>query len=267
MIAVAIRGIGFIAPGLADWPAARSVLAETAAYAGGTFDPPAPDGLPSAERRRASLSTRLAIAVAQQAVAQSGVDPATLASVFVSTDSDGGILHHICQALASPHPEISPTRFHNSVHNAASGYWTIAVQSNAPANLVTGTDEVFGAGLLEAAVQASVESRNVLLVAYDVPAPPPLLALHPVAAAGGLALLLAPDAAARDVATLRLEVMPAGKANVSKMPDATLEALRLANPVGRAIPLLAPIARGESRSVVLDLNAENALRVQVDAAR
>lgn len=267
MIEVAVRGIGFIAPGLVDWPAMQSLLAGAAAFAGGTLDPPAPDILPSAERRRASLSVRLAIAVAQQAVAQSGIDPATLASVFVSTDSDGDILHHICQALAGPHPEISPTRFHNSVHNATSGYWTIAVRSNAPANLVTGTDEVFGAGLLEAAVQANVESRNVLLVAYDVPMPPPLLALHPVAAAGGLALLLAPDDAARDVARLQLEVAPAATTTVSKMSERRLEALRLANPVGRAIPLLTPIARRESHSVVLDLNAENALRVQVDAAR
>lgn len=267
MIEVAIRGIGFAAPGLDDWPAARRVLAGTAPYAGGTFNPPAPDILPSAERRRASLSVRLAIAVAQQAVAQSGIDPATLASVFVSTDSDGDILHHICQALANPQPEISPTRFHNSVHNAASGYWTIAVHSNAPANLVTGTDEVFGAGLLEAAVQATVEARNVLLVAYDVPMPPPLLALHPVAAAGGLALVLAPDAVASDIARLRLEITPAAMAPVSKMSERGLEALRLANPVGRAIPLLAPIARRESLCVVLGLNAENTLRVQVDAAR
>jgi hypothetical protein len=267
MIEVAIRGIGFIAPGLADWPAARSLLTGASTYAGGTFHLPAPDVLPSAERRRASRSVRLAIAVAQQAVAQSEIDPATLASVFVSTDNDGDILHHICEALASPRPEISPTRFHNSVHNAASGYWTIAVHSNAPANLVTGTDEVFGAGLLEAAVQASVEARNVLLVAYDVPMPPPLLALHPVAAAGGLALVLAPDTVARDVATLSLEVIPAATATASKMSDRVLEALRLANPVGRAIPLLTPIALGESRSVVLELNAENVLRVQVDAAR
>jgi len=267
MIEVSIRGIGFIAPGLRDWCAAQGVLAGNAAYAGGTVDLPAPDGLPSAERRRTTASVRLAMEVARQAVAHAAIDPATLASVFVSTDSDGDILHHICQALASPRPEISPTRFHNSVHNAASGYWTIAVQSRAPANMVTGTDEVFGAGLLEAAVQASVESRCVLLVAYDVPMPPPLLAMHPIAAAGGLALVLAPGDAGRDVTVLRLEIVPAADAEISRMPDRMLEALRLANPVGRAIPLLVPIARGESRSILLALNAENALRIRIDAAR
>jgi len=267
MIEVTIRGVGFVAPGLRDWRAAQGVLAGNAAYAGGTVDLPAPDGLPSAERRRTTASVRLAMEVARQAVAQAAIDTATLASVFVSTDSDGDILHHICQALASPHPEISPTRFHNSVHNAASGYWTIAVQSRAPANLVTGNDEVFGAGLLEAAVQASVESRCVLLVAYDVPMPPPLLAMHPIAAAGGLALVLAPGERGRDVAKLRLEIAPGAKGSDTKMPDRMLEALRLANPVGRAIPLLAPIARGETRDVLIDLNAENALHVHVDAAR
>ena len=205
--------------------------------------------------------------VARQAVAQAAIDPATLASVFVSTDSDGDILHHICQALASPRPEISPTRFHNSVHNAASGYWTIAVRSRAPANMVTGTDELFGAGLLEAAVQADVEARCVLLVAYDVPMPPPLLAMHPIAAAGGLALVLAPGEGGFDVARLRLEIVPGAKGAVTKMPDRMLEALRLANPIGRAIPLLASIARGEPGNVLIGLNAENALRIHVDAAR
>jgi Beta-ketoacyl synthase, N-terminal domain len=267
MIEVTIRGIGFCAPGLADWSAARATLAESAPHTGGKFEPPAPDVLPSAERRRASLSVRLAIAVAQQAVADAGIDPTTLASVFVSTDSDGDILHHICEALASPRPEISPTRFHNSVHNAASGYWTIAVHSHAPANMVTGTDEVFGSGLLEAALQAKIETRHILLVAYDVPMPPPLLALHPVAAAGGLALVLAPGATSPGVARLQLEVAPAETAMTSTMPDPGMEALRLANPVGRAIPLLTAIARHEARSVVLGLSAENVLRVQVDAAR
>jgi len=267
MIAVAIRGIGFAAPGLADWPAAQRVLTGAATHAGGKFDPPAPAALPSAERRRAGLPIRLAIAVAQEAVTQCGIDPTTLASVFVSTDSDGDILHHICLALSGPHPEISPTRFHNSVHNAASGYWTIAVQSRAPASMITGTDEVFGAGLLEAAVQANVEARPVLLVAYEVPMPPPLLAIHRMAAPGGLALLLSPDEAPGDIARLRLQLLSGAATPISTMPERDLEALRAANPVGRALPLLTPIARRESRSAVFALNAENALRVEIDAAR
>jgi hypothetical protein len=266
VIEVTIRGIGFFAAGLSDWRAARALFAESAPYVGGKFELPAPDILPSAERRRASLSVRLAIAVAQQAVADAEIDPTTLASVFVSTDSDGDILHHICETLAGPRPEISPTRFHNSVHNAASGYWTIAIHSHAPSNMVTGTDEVFGTGLLEAALQAKVETRNVLLVAYDVPNPPPLLSLHPVAA-GGLALILAPGRTAPGVARLRLEVAPAAVASVSKMPNPGMEALRLANPMGRAMPILTAIARHESKSVVLGLNSKNALCIQVDAAR
>lgn len=266
MIEVAVSGIGFIAPGLEDWPAAKRVLTGATAYAGGALAPPAPDALPSAERRRTSLPVRLAIAAAQQAVAQADRDPATLASIFVSADGDGETLHHICLALASPHPEISPTRFHNSVHNAASGYWTIAVRSRAPAGMVTGTDDVFGAGLLEAAAQANAEARDVLLVAYDVSMPPPLDALHPVTASAGLALVLASERPRRDNARLRIELVRCAAPARSRMAKPELEALRLANPVGRALPLLAAIARGEPREVVLGLNAENALRVQIDAA-
>jgi Beta-ketoacyl synthase, N-terminal domain len=265
MTEVSIRGIGFVMPGIGDWRVATRVLAGSDAYSGGPLEAPAPDALPSAERRRASLSVKLAIAAAQQAVAAADLDPAKLASVFASADNDGQTLHHICHSLASPHPEISPTRFHNSVHNAASGYWTIAIHSRAPASMVTGADDVFGAGLLEAAVQASVEARSVLLVAYDVPMPPPLHALHPVAASGSVALALAPGRSRRDTARLRIEVVRATA--VSRMTDRALESLRLANPAGRALPLLAPIARGEAASVVLGLNADTALRVEIDAAR
>jgi len=66
---------------------------------------------------------------------------------------------------------------------------------------------------------------------------------------------------------LQLEIAPAGSATTTTMPDPGMEALRLANPMGRAMPLLTAIARHESRGVMLGLNAENSLRIHVDAAR
>ena len=48
---------------------------------------------------------------------------------------------------------ISPTRFHNSVHNAAAGYWGIATGATAAANALCAYDASFGAGLLEALTQ------------------------------------------------------------------------------------------------------------------
>jgi hypothetical protein len=267
MIRVHLAGIGFAAPGLRDWGALRALLAGGARYVRGPLEHAVPEALPAAERRRAGAAVRLAIAVAQEAATHAGVDAGSLASVFASSDGDGENLHQMCTSLAAAVPEVSPTRFHNSVQNAASGYWSIAVQCRAPSNAIIGMDGVFAAGLLEAAVQAEIERRDMLLVTYDLPMPAPLHALHPVACGAGLALVLGPQLRTQHLARLALELVPAAAAEITAMRSPELDALRLANPATRALALLAPIARGEDATVVLALDEENALRVRIDAAR
>ena len=65
------------------------------------------------------------------AVRASGRDPATLPSVFTSAHGDLAVNDYMCATLATQPTAISPTRFHNSVHNAAAGYWTIATGCHA----------------------------------------------------------------------------------------------------------------------------------------
>jgi hypothetical protein len=262
MLRVGVTGIGIAAPGLRDWDAARAVLAGATPYSPAPLEHRAPEALPAAERRRAGAVTRLAIAVAQEAVARAGVDATGLASVFASSDADAENTHYICEALATPAPEISPTRFHNSVQNAPSGYWTIAMQSRAPSSSINGLDDVFAAGLLEAAAQSVTEQREVLLVAFDLPAPEPLLRLHPVAAGAAVAFVLAPGARGR---TLELSLVAGAPGAL--MRDAPLERLRLANPATRALPLLEALAHGRPATVVLRLDDASALQVKVDGAR
>ena len=60
-----------------------------------------------------------------------GRDPATLPSVFTSAHGDLAVNDYMCATLATQPTAISPTRFHNSVHNAAAGYWTIATGCHA----------------------------------------------------------------------------------------------------------------------------------------
>ena len=264
MIAVALTGIGIAAPGLRDWESACGVLAGDAPYVHAPLEARVPEALPAAERRRAGPVTRLAVAVAQEAAAHAGADGATLASVFASANGDAETVHQICTTLASGAPEISPTRFHNSVQNAASGYWSIAMQSRAPTTTVIGLDAVFSSALLEAAVQAVTEARAVLLVAYDLPVPAPLHALHPVPEGAGVALVVAPAGAARALATLAIEVASGG---ATLLAEPALEALRLANPAARALPLLRAVARGENADVVLALDDGTALKVEIHAAR
>ncbi|MBK7234156.1 MAG: beta-ketoacyl synthase chain length factor [Sterolibacteriaceae bacterium] len=244
-----VDGIGLIGPGLADWPAARAVLRGEAPYVDAPPVVPAPAALPPAERRRTGQIVRLSLAVGFEAVAASALDPAGLATVFSSSGADGDNCHAICEALASADRQISPTRFHNSVHNAASGYWGIASGAMAPSTSICTFEGTFGAGLLEAASQVTAFDRPVLLIACDTPYPEPLHSVRPLPGCFGVALVLSPQRSARTLA--RIEVA-AARNEVSTIGDPALETLRRSIPAARGLPLLAAVARGTATSITLD---------------
>jgi hypothetical protein len=161
----------------------------------------------------------------------------------------------LCEQLADPSRLVSPTRFTNSVHNAAAGYWHIAVASQAASTSVCAFDASFTAGLIEAAIQLVDLGQPLLLVASDTPYPEPLNGKRPMPDSLGVALLLAPAgfAAGRPTAAqqsvtcpvtrLRISLRPAAEAGpASPCVDAGLEALRLAIPAARGLPLLAALA-------------------------
>ena len=148
--ALRIRGIGAWASGLTSWPAML-------ACARGEIEPdesaprrPAPDLLPANERRRAPDSVLLALQAAQSACADADCDPASLPSIFASTHGDLAITDYMCATLRDAPAEMSPTKFHNSVHNAAAGYWTIGTGCHRPATALSAYRATFAQGLLEA---------------------------------------------------------------------------------------------------------------------
>jgi len=249
MIAACIDGVGLLGPGLAGWAAARAALADAAAYVPGEMPKPVTDLLPPAERRRCGETARLALAIGTEALAQAGVRAADVPSVFTSSSGNGEVVHQICESLASPERDVSPTRFHNSVHNAPAGYWSIATGARGPSTSLCAHEASFAAGLLEAAVQARCEATPVLLVACDLPNPFPLSAVAPVVAPFGVALVIAPARSGATLAQLALAVTAA--ATDTPMDAAALEALRTGNAAARALPLLAAIARGARARIAL----------------
>jgi hypothetical protein len=260
-LAIAIEGIGLLGPGLPNWPAAAAVLAGRAPYEPARTLLPAPEVLPPAERRRAGRVIKLALAIGAEAVAQAGRDPRTLGSVFTSSGGDGDNCHEMCVALADTQRLISPTRFHNSVHNAAAGYWSIAYGCAEASVTLCAYDASFAAGLLEAAVQVSQQSQPVLLLAYDADYPLPLQAHRRISDAFGIALALAPVGAVQPLATLRLALAPA---QPTRLAESTLETLRLSCPAARGLPLLERLAQARSGAVVLDYLDELRLAVEVE---
>ena len=190
---VGIEGIGLWTAQAPSWAAYRAVL--QGAASGDEAGPrPAPALLPPNERRRAPDTVLVALEAAQAACIDAGRDPATLPSVFVSTYGDLAITENLCQTLASAPLELSPTRFHNSVHNAAAGYWTIASGAMAPATAISAE---FSMGLLEAVAQLATGAPGVLLVGYDGSAPGLLRQVAPTEGLLGAALVLGPPTRGR----------------------------------------------------------------------
>ncbi|UCV22952.1 beta-ketoacyl synthase chain length factor [Ferribacterium limneticum] len=256
-----IEGIGFLAPGLPDWPTARAVLRGETPLTAAPSVLPAPSILPPAERRRASRVVKLTLAVGLEAATHAGADVATLATVFSASGADGHNCHALCEQLATDDRQISPTRFHNSVHNAAAGYWGIATGAMAPCQVICAYDASFGAGLIDALGQVVLDRQPTLLIAYDSEYPEPLFAKRPVPDVAGVSLLLTPERSERSLASIT--VTPTSAA-AEPLADAALEALRTAIPALRALPLLQKLARGKSGKICLDYLPPMQLSIDIE---
>jgi hypothetical protein len=261
-LSAAVRGIGLLGPGLDDWPSGASILAGITPYTARATVLPTPVALPAAERRRTGGVVKLALAIGFEAASRAGVNPAELPTVFSSSGGDGVNCHEICQTLATSDRQLSPTRFHNSVHNASSGYWSIAAGATPASNVLCAYDATFSAALLEALTQVVVDRTSVLLVAYDVGYPEPLHGVRPIPDAFGVAMVLAPvsgpptpEAA---VITVALTDAPA-----ESMRDPQLEAMRAEIPSARGLPLLTKLARRESGLVVIDYLDAQRMAIEV----
>jgi beta-ketoacyl synthase-like protein len=257
-----VEGIGLLGPGLPGWEASRAVLAGRAPYVPAAPAVPASELLPPAERRRTGVPVKLALAVGREAFVNAGRSAETTATVFTASCGDGQNLHDMCESLASPEREVSPTRFHNSVHNAAAGYWGIATRSREASTSLCAYDASFSAGLLEAMAQVAVDRAPVALLAYDQPYPEPLNQARPIGGILAAALVLAPERTPRAVAAIEVSLM-SGPATPTPMQDEGLERARVTIPAARGLPLLAALARGAEATVVLEYLDGGQLRVAV----
>ena len=257
-----LHGIGLCAGGLPNWAEGREVLSGASPYAEAEIVMAASPLLPPAERRRTTDTVKLAMMVASEAIDHAGLRAEDTMAVFTSSGGDGKTITAILEALASSEREVSPTRFHNSVHNAPAGYWSIATRCQEASTSLCAHDFSFAAGLLEAATRALADRRAALLVAYDVPYPPALAACRTIAAPFGTALVISPQRGETALAALTIELRPSPVADTS-LDDTALESLRTGVPAARALPLLSAIARGEAGEMVIPYVAGNGVAVRV----
>lgn len=244
-----IDGIGLLGPGLTDWPSSRAILAGEQPYQPTPTILPLPALLAAAERRRSGALVRLTLATGLEATAAASVDAASLPCVYTSSGGDGQNCHEICQTLASDDRHISPTRFHNSVHNAAAGYWSIATGAMTPISVLCAFDASFGAGLLEAITQVAADGTATLLTANDTPYPEPLHGVRPILDNFGVAMVLAPVAGPNSLAQIHVSLTSEA---AGKLDHPGLEHLRLGIPAARSLPLLSALAQRRPAQVILD---------------
>ncbi len=235
-IRLRILGRGLSAPGLADMAALEQVLA------GADLGEERPDAraitvLSARERRRCPETVRLSLAAAEQACRAAEIEPNQIEAVFCSGMGDLAINDYLCRTLADQPEQLSPLQFHNSVHNAAAGYWSIGTGCIHDVTAISGSTDSLVTGLYEAAARVLSSARPVLLVVYDAATDGPLKAVwtarHPFAGA----LLLGPDDGPGDALVLRPEDNLQSDAcpSLSKPLDARIKD----NPAARCLHLLA----------------------------
>jgi hypothetical protein len=252
LIDLFVIGIGVRGDGFDGWQASRAILAGQADYMATPAQLPPPIILPPNERRRAGPVTRLALALAGEATESARLQPASARAVFGSANGDGITVEAILASLASDNAYVSPTQFHNSVHNAAAGYWTIGVGSSQPVTCVGCHDFTAGATLLAAAAEMFADQRPVLMCVYDVPLPEPLASARPCSGIFGTALVLAPtpDEA---IAHVQLDWRAGGAPPGMELPCRTYGGLPWSNPAARTLRLLEAIAEQKHDHLALPL--------------
>ncbi|VAW49506.1 3-oxoacyl-[ACP] synthase [hydrothermal vent metagenome] len=169
-----ILSLGLTAPGLISFEQLKVIIAEKREpNISEPIEKYSPSFLPPNERRRTSITIKLALKTAEEAwnsyrkMIPNASDQMPV--LFVSKDGDSFISSNMCQELSEDNPMISPTQFHNSVHNASVGYWMIGQNNQAPASAISAGEFAIGNGLLEAVLQSQEAQKPVLVVFYDLP--------------------------------------------------------------------------------------------------
>ncbi len=260
-----IDGVALWTPAWPGWAPARAALRADPGGKRAPADPPlrrpSPELLPAAERRRAPDSVALALEVAAQAVAQSGHRAVDLASVFSSAHGDLALTDNLCSALVDTPTLVSPTKFLNSVHNAASGYWTQATGCRQASVAISAFRHSFAAGLLEACVQCAAEQRAVLLVACDIEACGALASSTESRGLLGFALVLSSVPGVRSMAALTWS-LASGPTSPCASNSAAAKALA-GNAMADGLPLFEALALERPATLRLPLSATLALDLRL----
>jgi hypothetical protein len=242
-LAFVLRGLGFWAPG---YPTPEAWIARAADCPEDQAATPKAELLPPMLRRRTSLLTRMAAEVAHQAIRRGGLDPANTAMVYGSVYGEIRTTLDLLAALLEPGAPLSPTKFHNSVHNTAAGYVSISTGNRVGDAALSAGRATLAMGLLEAAARVACEGGDAVLVIAEEPLPEPLAAGRRY---GPLAAAFAVSAPGRTNMPGRPCLLVQGPAD---MPSAPPPSWLAENPCAAALALIDAAMRPEPAAVALE---------------
>lgn len=123
--------------------------------------------IPPLYKRRCSEASQIALSVALQTVAHQSIDY----SIFCSQH---GEIATACSLFTEMHASeaLSPMRFSQSVHNAASGLFGIQQQSTLPTTTLSAQNNTFFAAMIEALTWLQLNpAKTLLLTIFDAAVP------------------------------------------------------------------------------------------------
>ena len=255
-----VNGLSVIGPGLHDTQSAQTILRGEKHWHYETMPSLKPAMLPANERRRTTSLIKLSLEAMQDLLRDNdGLN--SLSSVFASAYGDLDIADKMCSALAAREKVISPTVFHNSVHNAPAGYWSIAASLRGASTSISAGDATFMVGLMEAVTRLMTEHNVVLYVAYDYPGPERINARLPLAYPLAIALRLGSTPEPGVFGTLTLK----GEADkpLTRCRNISLDPLREGMPTGAGLPLIEALCRRARMEVDIPYLADKTYSVIV----
>ncbi len=236
-----LRVASVFAPGHAGWTHSFTALRSQPNSTHQPLTRYQADFLPANERRRLTPTISFALQTAQDLWTQyqqhfPHAVADDIAILLLSTDGDTETSYRLCEAILRAEPRISPTLFHNSVHNAAAGYWMIGQSRHTPSTaLATGPYSVAQA-LLEGYMQSRSYQMPVLFVSYDCPVDRRLPDHPAFTLPFSYGLIVSTEPTEKDLARLQLDLINQAKPAVNHWPDEQ-------NPSAQAWPLLQHIAQ------------------------
>lgn len=253
-----VNNVSVIASGLEDIEKSEEILKGNLDWLPVELSKMIPSALPANEARRTTRVIRLALKVSELVNAAPNTSV-----VFASSEGDLDITDKICKALATEDKMVSPTLFHNSVHNAPAGYLSISGNMKTPSISLSAGNNTFSAGLIESFSQVLVEDNDVLLVAYDNITPEDLDEFRHFDYPISIALLLSKSKQANTIGSINISV-ESQLSDVTPCFNHSLEVVRSGNPIGLGLPLVESLVKRKKTKIIIPYLNQKQLLVKVN---